>query len=40
MLEEKGVDILPITQPVEFSLESEEEYDVEMAKRKGRDPVE
>jgi len=40
MLEENGIPLLPITQPIEMNLESDEEYDKEMAKRKGRDPIE
>jgi len=40
MLEEKGIPILPITRPLEMNLESDEEYDIEMAKKKGRDPIE
>lgn len=39
-LEEKGIPILPITHPMEMDLESQEEYDKEMAKMGGRDPVE
>ncbi|KAF2193927.1 molybdopterin binding oxidoreductase [Zopfia rhizophila CBS 207.26] len=40
LLEEKGLSILPITQPLEIDLESNEEYLEEMAKREGRDPLE
>ena len=39
-LEEEGAPLLPITQPLEFALESDEEYLEEMKKRGGRDPME
>jgi len=39
-LEEKGIPILPITHPLEFNLESDEDYLEEMKKRGGRDPAE
>ena len=39
-LEEKGLDLLPITKPLPLDLESDEEYDTEMKKRKGREPEE
>jgi hypothetical protein len=39
-LEEHGAGLLPITRPVPFDLESEEEYLEQMAKRGGRDPEE
>ncbi|KAJ0153336.1 hypothetical protein CTA2_130 [Colletotrichum tanaceti] len=39
-LKEKGIPILPITHPVEFDLESDEEYERNMAAQGGRDPVE
>ncbi|KAF2806163.1 uncharacterized protein BDZ99DRAFT_490130 [Mytilinidion resinicola] len=39
-LEEEGITILPITQPIELSLESDEDYDREMERKKGRDPIE
>jgi sulfite oxidase len=39
-LEEHGAGLLPITRPVPFDLESEEDYLEEMAKRGGRDPEE
>jgi len=39
-LEEKGLSIFPITRPLEFDLESNEEYLAEMKKRQGRDPEE
>jgi sulfite oxidase len=40
LLEEKGIPMVPITHPLEFDLETEEEYIEEMKKREGRDPVE
>jgi sulfite oxidase len=40
ILEEKGVSILPITRPLPFDIESNEDYVAEMEKRRGRDPVE
>ena len=40
VLESKGMSILPITQPIEFDLESDEHYEAEMAARQGRDPIE
>lgn len=40
MLEEKGLSITPITKPLEFDLESEEEWRANMAARDGRDPEE
>ncbi|KAJ4376377.1 hypothetical protein N0V83_001660 [Neocucurbitaria cava] len=39
-LEEKGASILPLTRPLPFDLETEEEYLEEMKKREGRDPIE
>lgn len=39
-LEEHGTSILPLTRPVPFDLETEEDYLEEMKKRGGRDPVE
>jgi sulfite oxidase len=39
-LEDHGASILPITRPVPFDLETEEEYLEEMKKRGGRDPEE
>ena len=39
-LEQKGISLLPITQPLEFDLESDEHYAAEMEARKGRDPME
>jgi sulfite oxidase len=38
--EEKGKSIWPITRPIPFDLESEEEYLKEMKLRGGRDPEE
>ena len=39
-LEEHGIDLLPITKPLPFDLEGDDEYDLEIARRKGRDPLE
>lgn len=39
-LEEHGASILPLTRPIPFDLETEEEYLEEMRKREGRDPIE
>ncbi|KAI8931537.1 hypothetical protein NX059_011194 [Plenodomus lindquistii] len=39
-LEEHGAGLLPLTRPVPFDLETEEEYLEEMRKRGGRDPIE
>lgn len=39
-LEEKGLSITPITKPLEFDLESEEEWRANMLARDGRDPEE
>ncbi|ORY62415.1 oxidoreductase molybdopterin binding domain-containing protein [Pseudomassariella vexata] len=39
-LEDKGISILPITHPMEFDLETDEEYEVAMEARGGRDPKE
>lgn len=38
--EEKGLPFLPLTRPVPFDLETEEEYVAEMERRGGRDPLE
>jgi sulfite oxidase len=38
--EEKGQSIWPITRPVPFDLETEEEYLEQMKLREGRDPEE
>lgn len=40
VLEEKGLSITPITKPLEFDLESEEEWRANMVARDGRDPEE
>lgn len=40
IMEEKGVSMLPLTRPLPFDLETEEEYIEEMKKRQGRDPME
>lgn len=40
LLEEKGLSILPITKPLEISLESDEDWRASMAARGGRDPEE
>lgn len=40
MLEEKGLSITPITKPLEFDLESDEEWRANMIARDGRDPEE
>jgi sulfite oxidase len=40
MLEDRGVSIQPITKPLPFDLETDEEYDEAMAARHGRDPEE
>ncbi|KAK4443991.1 putative sulfite oxidase [Podospora aff. communis PSN243] len=39
-LEEHGTPLIPITRPIEFDLEPEEEYNAAMEARGGRDPVE
>lgn len=39
-LEEKGLSITPITKPLEFDLESDEEWRANMIARDGRDPEE
>ncbi|KAJ4992444.1 Sulfite oxidase, mitochondrial [Stagonosporopsis vannaccii] len=38
--EDKGLPFLPLTRPVPFDLETDEEYIKEMTKRDGRDPTE
>lgn len=38
--EEKGISILPITRPLAFDVETEEEYLANMTRRHGRDPEE
>ena len=40
LLDKKGVDLLPITKPLEIDLEEDEEYETEMQRRGGRDPEE
>ena len=37
-LEDKGIPMVPITHPIEFDLESTEEYLEQMKLRHGRDP--
>lgn len=39
-LEQEGIDFLPVTKPLEIDLESDEEYETEMQRRRGRDPEE
>lgn len=39
-LEEKGLPFLPLTRPLNVDLEREEQYEEEMKKRGGRDPLE
>ena len=38
--EDRGLPFLPLTRPVPFNLESDEDYIKEMTKRDGRDPKE
>jgi sulfite oxidase len=38
--EDNGTPIVPITRPLEFDVETEEEYLYNMEKRHGRDPEE
>ncbi|KAK4189454.1 Oxidoreductase, molybdopterin-binding domain-containing protein [Podospora australis] len=40
LLEEKGIDIVPITKPLEFDLETDEEYEAAMNQQRGREPEE
>ncbi|KAG8166683.1 hypothetical protein KVR01_002372 [Diaporthe batatas] len=40
MLEEKGLSIIPITKPLEFDLETDDEWRANMEARDGRDPEE
>ena len=40
LLDKKGVDLLPLTKPLEIDLEEDEEYETEMQRRGGRDPEE
>ncbi|KAF1850362.1 molybdopterin binding oxidoreductase [Cucurbitaria berberidis CBS 394.84] len=39
-LEERGASMLPLTRPLPFDLETDDEYLEEMRKRQGRDPIE
>ncbi|MCJ1393642.1 hypothetical protein MMC18_006517 [Xylographa bjoerkii] len=39
-LEEKGLSLLPITKPLPIDLEGDDDYDLEIQRRKGRDPQE
>lgn len=39
-LEAHGASLLPLTRPLPFDLETDEEYLEEMKKRQGRDPIE
>ena len=39
-LEEKGLSLLPITRPIEYDLEEEEDYEAEIEAQGGRDPTE
>ena len=38
--EDRGMPFLPLTRPVPFDLETEEDYIKEMKRRDGRDPTE
>jgi sulfite oxidase len=40
LLEEKNVPIVPITHPMEFDLQTDEDYHEEMRKQGGREPEE
>jgi len=40
MLEEKGIPITPITKPIPFDLETDEEFEAALKAQKGRDPLE
>jgi sulfite oxidase len=40
MYEDHGADFLPLTRPAPFDLETDAEYEAEMKKREGRDPIE
>lgn len=40
LLEKRGIPVTPITRPLEFDLESEEEYRANMKAQGGRDPKE
>ncbi|KAL6720376.1 hypothetical protein ACLMJK_002297 [Lecanora helva] len=39
-LEKEGIDFLPLTKPLPVDLESDDEYESEMQRRRGRDPEE
>lgn len=39
-LEQEGIDFLPLTKPLEIDLESDDEFETEMQRRRGRDPEE
>lgn len=40
MIEEKGLSMYPLSQPLEIDLESQEHWEQEMEKQGGRDPLE
>lgn len=40
VLEEKGMPLLPLTRPLDFDLESDEDYEKAMQLQGGRDPLE
>ena len=39
-LEQEGIDFQPLTKPLEIDLESDDEFETEMQRRRGRDPEE
>ena len=39
-LEQEGIDFEPLTKPLEIDLESDDEFETEMQRRRGRDPEE
>ncbi|MCJ1479101.1 hypothetical protein MMC13_007785 [Lambiella insularis] len=39
-LQEREMDLLPITKPLPFDLEGDDEYELEVQRRAGRDPLE
>ena len=39
-LEQEGIDFQPLTKPLEIDLESDEEFETEVQRRRGRDPEE
>ena len=39
-MEQAGLDFHPVTKPLALELESDEEYEMEMQRRGGRDPDE